>query len=136
MGMTNFLDFPSNCAKYGGLLVYGCAYCFFLLTIALPLLVMGQGLGQKFQNSNVWAKLHPKLAGLGYANAYNVFQIMTTYSIIMSWMLNFAIHSFSLPWGSEASQASTSNTSSVVRVVLSPLTATVFIVLLPGDISV
>ena len=70
MGMSNFLVFPAQCAKHGGLIVYGIPYMVLLIVVAIPLLTLELGLGQKFQNGNIWPKIHPKLAGLGYGQAF------------------------------------------------------------------
>ena len=101
MGMSNFLIFPSHCAKHGGLIVFMIPYLFFIVFISLPLTTLSLGLGQKHQNGNVWPKISTKLAGIGYANAYVALTNMVTYSLIISWTLLYFINSFKTPWISE-----------------------------------
>ena len=98
MGNSNFLVFPAHCAKHGGLLIFAIPYLFFLIFVAIPLLILLLGLGQIKQNGNVWPDINTKLAGIGYANAYVAFVEMVTYVIIMSWFATYFVLSFNIPW--------------------------------------
>ena len=48
MGNSNFLVFPAHCAKHGGLLIFAIPYLFFLIFVAIPILTLLLGLGQKY----------------------------------------------------------------------------------------
>ena len=97
MGMSNFLVFPSLCAKHGGLKVFMIPYLFFIIFIAFPLLTLELSLGKKYWNGNPWPFVSLKLAGFGFATAYVALSLLMTYSIFMSWELMYAFSSFSDP---------------------------------------
>ena len=70
MGLSAFVVFPAHCAKHGGVLYYGTVYLIFIIFVVVPMSTLAVGMGQKFQNGNVWPDIHTRLAGIGYASAY------------------------------------------------------------------
>ena len=99
VGYGNLLWFPLLCEKHGGLWIFIIPYFCLLLLASIPILILQLGLGQKFQNGNIWPSLDIKLAGIGLAQAYMSIVNTSTYIVIVSWSLIYFIQSFGeRPW--------------------------------------
>ncbi|WP_440683089.1 sodium-dependent transporter [Cysteiniphilum halobium] len=106
-GLGNLWRFPYLAYEHGGAAFF-IAYIICLLCIGLPLLILEVGLGK------VSKKGAPEsLALIGHAKRFKIigwlavlaaFGVLTYYIVITSWVLNFAVDSFQMPWqiGSES----------------------------------
>ncbi len=106
-GLGNLWRFPYLAYEHGGAAFF-IAYIICLLCIGLPLLILEVGLGK------VSKKGAPEsLALIGHAKRFKIigwlavlaaFGVLTYYIVITSWVLNFAVDSFKMPWqtGSES----------------------------------
>ena len=45
IGMSNYMTFPSLCAKHGGLKIFAVPYLIFVVFVSIPLLTLYLGLG-------------------------------------------------------------------------------------------
>ena len=102
IGLGNIWRFPYICYKFGGG-AFLIAYLIALFTAGLPLLLLEFALGQRIGGSapTSLGKISRNFAWVGWMAVIVGFFITTYYSVIMSWSVNYLVHSFSLAWGND-----------------------------------
>ncbi|MFT5171460.1 MAG: NSS family neurotransmitter:Na+ symporter [Candidatus Marinamargulisbacteria bacterium] len=102
IGLGNVWRFPYLVGKYGGG-AFLVPYFIILFLLGYPLLVMEFALGQKMQSGSVKAftKIHPKLAGIGFAAVLCSGVVTCYYSVVMAWTILYTKFSPTLAWGDD-----------------------------------
>ncbi len=104
-GLGNLWRFPYLAYEHGGAAFF-VAYIICLLCIGLPLLILEVGLGKTSKKGAPEA-----LALIGHAKRFKIvgwlavlvaFGVLTYYIVIASWVLNFAVDSFKMPWQADS----------------------------------
>eukprot|EP01006_Ploeotia_vitrea_P048632 TRINITY_DN67256_c1_g16_i1.p1 TRINITY_DN67256_c1_g16~~TRINITY_DN67256_c1_g16_i1.p1 ORF type:complete len:840 (-),score=87.61 TRINITY_DN67256_c1_g16_i1:304-2709(-) len=103
IGLGNFWRFPYLMYKYGGG-TFLIPYLICLFVIGIPMLAIELSLGQRMQRGDVgaFARIHPKLRGVGFASVLASFFVVSYYSVIISWTGIFLVKSMfvsPLEWG-------------------------------------
>lgn len=104
IGLGNVWRFPFVCYQNGGgafLIPFFAA----MFTVGIPLLIIEFALG-KFARGGApqaLARVHPRLAWVGWMAALAAFVVVCYYAAIMAWSFNYIWHSFTLAWGTDAS---------------------------------
>jgi NSS family neurotransmitter:Na+ symporter len=78
-------------------------YFFAILTAGIPLIILEYGLGHKFKGSPplALARANKKWEWLGWWPSINSFIILTYYTLILSWAVNYLFFSFTQAWGTD-----------------------------------
>lgn len=101
VGLGNLWRFPYLCYKWGGGLFF-IPYLLCLFGMGIPMLMLEFCLGQTLQKGNieVWAKIHPRLYGVGVSTCLACYLITLYYNVIISWSLTLFFNAFKnpLPW--------------------------------------
>lgn len=103
IGLGNIWRFPYVAYKNGGG-AFLIPYLVAIILIGLPLMVLEQSLGQRFQGAapQAYARLKKPFELLGWFTVVVVgFGIQIYYAVVLSWCLNYFKFSTSLAWGSE-----------------------------------
>ncbi len=106
VGLGNIWRFPYICYKNGGG-AFLIPYFIALFMVGIPVMILEQGLGHRFQAS---APLACRMAGrrwemLGWwPIIFVMFGIMLYYCVVISWCVNYFILSFDLGWGADTSE--------------------------------
>lgn len=105
IGLGNIWRFPYIVYKNGGgafLIPYFVA----LLTAGIPLMILEYYVGQKYQGGAPVSlkKVWNKSEWVGWFAIIIAFLIVSYYSVIMSWAVDYLYQSFSLGWGSTAAE--------------------------------
>ncbi len=101
IGLGNLWRFPYVCyANGGGAFLFAYAVC--LLIAGIPLLMLEFALGKRMDNAapGAFRRIHPKFEWFGWFAVGIGFVIVTYYSGIMSYCINYFVYSFNLSWGS------------------------------------
>lgn len=103
VGLGNIWRFPYIAYSNGGG-AFLIPYFFAIFTAGIPLLILEYGLGHKFKGSTPLAirKLKRKWEWLGWWPTINAFIILTYYSMILSWTVNYLGFSFKKSWGADS----------------------------------
>jgi len=103
IGLGNIWRFSYMAYEYGGG-AFLIPYVVALLTVGIPLLILEYAIGHERIGSAplAYAKINRRWEWLGWwAVVFVTFGIMSYYSTIMSWCLNYFLLSFSLEWGDD-----------------------------------
>eukprot|EP01138_Halocafeteria_seosinensis_P013124 gb/GECG01013403.1/.p1 GENE.gb/GECG01013403.1/~~gb/GECG01013403.1/.p1 ORF type:complete len:789 (+),score=81.43 gb/GECG01013403.1/:1-2367(+) len=104
VGLGNIWRFPYLAYSNGGG-AFLIVYLIFLVFLGIPIFVMELGLGQLFQVGAVqlWAMIHPRLAGLGLSSIFVASIVSIYYNVIIAWALFYLGNSFRspLPFGND-----------------------------------
>ncbi len=105
VGLGNIWRFPYICYKNGGG-AFLIPYFIALVMVGIPIMILEQGLGHRFQAS---APLACRMANkrwemLGWwPIVFVMFGIMLYYCVVISWCVNYLVLSFDLGWGADTS---------------------------------
>ncbi|WP_051009226.1 hypothetical protein [Thermaerobacter subterraneus] len=102
VGLGNFWRFPFMAYENGGgafLLPYFVA----LLTAGVPLMILEFGYGHKMRAAAISAfgRLSRKWEWIGWWQVMIPVVVVTYYSVIIGWALNYMIYSFTQAWGAD-----------------------------------
>lgn len=102
VGLGNIWRYPYLVYSNGGG-AFLIPYFFALFTAGIPLVIMEYGFGHKYKGSTPLAffKANKKLEWLGWWPSITSFVILTYYTMILSWALNFLYLSFNQSWGAD-----------------------------------
>ncbi len=102
VGLGNIWRYPYVLYSNGGG-AFLIPYFFAILTAGIPLMIMEYGLGHKFKGSPplAFARANKKWEWLGWWPSINSFIILTYYTLILSWAVNYLYLSFTQAWGSD-----------------------------------
>lgn len=102
VGLGNIWRYPYVLYSNGGG-AFLIPYFFAILTAGIPLMIMEYGLGHKFKGSPplAFARANKKWEWLGWWPSINSFIILTYYTLILSWAVNYLFFSFNQAWGSD-----------------------------------
>ncbi|WP_202709948.1 sodium-dependent transporter [Sporosalibacterium faouarense] len=100
VGLGNIWRYPYLLYSNGGgafLIPYFVA----LFTAGIPLVLLEYGFGHKFRGSSPlsFARANKKFEWLGWWPSFSSFIILTYYTMILSWAMNFLTFSFGQSWG-------------------------------------
>ena len=100
IGLGNVWRFPYITYEYGGG-VFLIPYVIGLIVIGIPWLTLEFGMGRYFQRSapGVFAGIGKGWEWLGWWPAFAGFLIVTYYTVIMAWALNYVVGSATVAWG-------------------------------------
>jgi neurotransmitter:Na+ symporter, NSS family len=104
IGLGNIWRFPYICYENGGG-AFLIAFFIALITAGIPLLILEFGMGHFAAGAapKAMRKIHPKMEWFGWAAVGVGFVICTYYAIIMSYCMNYTVHSLTLAWGDNPS---------------------------------
>ena len=102
VGLGNIWRFPYLVYENGGG-AFLVPYFFAIFTAGIPLLILEYGMGHKFRGSTplAMARGNKKWEWLGWWPTINAFIILTYYSMILSWAVNYLRFSINKGWGSD-----------------------------------
>ncbi|WP_411169985.1 sodium-dependent transporter [Clostridium sp. MB05] len=105
VGLGNIWRFPYIAYTNGGG-AFLIPYFFAIFTAGIPLLILEYGLGHKYKGSTplAIAKVKRKWEWLGWWPTINAFIILTYYSMILSWAVNYLRYSFNKGWGNDTNK--------------------------------
>ncbi|PID26941.1 MAG: sodium-dependent transporter [Candidatus Cloacimonadota bacterium] len=100
VGLGNIWRYPYMLYKNGGgafLIPYFTA----ILVAGIPVLILEYGFGHKFRGSTPmsFARAHKGLEWIGWIPTFAAFVIMTFYSVILGWAVNYFVYAFDFSWG-------------------------------------
>lgn len=103
VGLGNIWRFPYIAYTNGGG-AFLIPYFFAIFTAGIPLLILEYGLGHKYKGSTPLAisKVRKRWEWLGWWPTINAFIILTYYSMILSWTVNYLKFSFTKSWGNDS----------------------------------
>lgn len=99
-GLGNAWRFPYMAAQNGGG-AFLIPYFIALITAGIPLLIAEFALGHKFQAGApvAFGKIKKGWESLGWWAIVSSFVIVTYYSVIMAWVVDYLWYSFTVAWG-------------------------------------
>lgn len=102
VGLGNIWRYPYLLYSSGGG-AFLIPYFFALLTAGIPLMILEYGLGHKFRGSTpmAMARVNRKWEWLGWWPSINSFIILTYYTLILSWAVNYMFFSLTQAWGED-----------------------------------
>lgn len=102
VGLGNIWRYPYVLYSNGGG-AFLIPYFFAILTAGIPLLILEFGLGHKYKGSTplAFARANKKWEWLGWWPSINSFIILTYYTLILSWAVNYMFLSFTQAWGAD-----------------------------------
>lgn len=102
VGLGNIWRFPYLLYSNGGG-AFLVPYFIALFTAGIPLLILEYGIGHKFKGSAplTFYRASKKWEWLGWFPSIISFVILTYYTMILSWALNYVFLSFNQSWGSD-----------------------------------
>lgn len=102
VGLGNIWRYPYLLYSNGGG-AFLVPYFFALFTAGIPLMILEYGFGHKFRGSTpmAMAKANKKWEWLGWWPSINSFIILTYYTMILSWAVNYLYFSLNQAWGSD-----------------------------------
>lgn len=102
VGLGNIWRYPYLLYSNGGG-AFLIPYFFAIFTAGIPLLLLEYGMGHKFRGSTPlsFARAGKKWEWLGWWPSITSFIIMTYYTMILSWAINYIFLSFTQAWGSD-----------------------------------
>ena len=103
VGLGNIWIFPYIAYTNGGG-AFLIPYFFAIFTAGIPLLILEYGLGHKYKGSTPLAisKVRKGWEWVGWWPTINAFIILTYYSMILSWTVNYLKFSFTKAWGNDS----------------------------------
>lgn len=105
IGLGNIWRFPYVAYTNGGG-AFLIPYFFAIFTAGIPLLILEYGMGHKFKGSTplAMARASKRWEWLGWWPTINAFIILTYYSMILSWAVNYLKLSFNKGWGNNLNE--------------------------------
>ncbi|NDI36368.1 sodium-dependent transporter [Chengkuizengella sediminis] len=102
IGLGNIWRFPYVAYENGGG-AFLIPYLFALLTAGIPILILEFGVGRSKRGSAPlsFSRLSKRFEWLGWFQTFLSFGIITFYSVIIAWSINYMIFSFNLKWGDD-----------------------------------
>ncbi|WP_129595809.1 sodium-dependent transporter [Anaerophilus nitritogenes] len=102
VGLGNIWRYPYLVYSNGGG-AFLVPYFIAIFTAGIPLIILEYGFGHKYRGSAplAFAKSSKKWEWLGWWPSITSFVILTYYTIILSWAMNYLYFSFSQGWGSD-----------------------------------
>lgn len=102
VGLGNIWRYPYLLYSNGGG-AFLVPYFFAIFTAGIPLLILEYGFGHKFKGSTpmAMARANKKWEWLGWWPSINSFIILTYYTMILSWAVNYLYFSLTQAWGSD-----------------------------------
>jgi neurotransmitter:Na+ symporter, NSS family len=102
VGLGNIWRYPYLVYSNGGG-AFLIPYFFALFTAGIPLLILEYGFGHKYKGSTplAFARAGKKWEWLGWWPSITSFVILTYYTMILSWAMNYLYFSLSQSWGSD-----------------------------------
>ncbi|WP_425447338.1 sodium-dependent transporter [Dethiothermospora halolimnae] len=102
VGLGNIWRYPYLLYSNGGG-AFLVPYFVALFTAGIPLVLLEYGFGHKFRGSGAlsFARANRKFEWLGWWPSFSSFIILTYYTMILSWAMNFLIFSFGKTWGAD-----------------------------------
>jgi len=102
VGLGNIWRYPYLLYSNGGG-AFLIPYFFAIFTAGIPLLLLEYGMGHKFRGSTPlsFARASKKWEWLGWWPSITSFIIMTYYTMILSWAINYIYLSFNQAWGAD-----------------------------------
>lgn len=103
VGLGNIWRFPYVAYSNGGG-AFLIPYFFAIFTAGIPLLILEYGMGHKFKGSTplAMARASKKWEWLGWWPTISAFIILSYYSMILSWAVNYFKFSFTKAWGEDS----------------------------------
>lgn len=103
VGLGNIWRFPYVAYTNGGG-AFLIPYFFAIFTAGIPLLILEYGMGHKYKGSTplAIARANKKWEWIGWWPTISSFFILSYYSVILSWAVNFFTLSFKKGWGSDS----------------------------------
>ncbi|AOR24375.1 sodium-dependent transporter [Clostridium taeniosporum] len=103
VGLGNIWRFPYVAYSNGGG-AFLIPYFFAIFTAGIPLLILEYGMGHKYKGSTPLAmsRANKKWEWLGWWPTISAFMILSYYSMILSWAINYLKFSFNKSWGSDS----------------------------------
>ncbi len=100
VGLGNIWRYPYMLYKNGGgafLIPYFTA----IIVAGIPVLILEYGFGHKFRGSTPmsFARANKKLEWIGWIPTFAAFVIMSFYSVILGWAVNYLKYAFNFAWG-------------------------------------
>ena len=105
VGLGNIWRFPYLLYSNGGG-AFLVPYFIAIFTAGIPLLLLEYGVGHKFRGSTPlsYFRINKKWEWLGWWPSITSFVILTYYTMILSWALNYVYLSFNQAWGEDTNQ--------------------------------
>lgn len=105
VGLGNIWRYPYLLYSNGGG-AFLIPYFFALLTAGIPLMILEYGFGHKFKGSTpmAMARANKRWEWLGWWPSINSFIILTYYTLILSWAINYMFLSLKQGWGSDTNE--------------------------------
>lgn len=102
VGLGNIWRYPYLLYSNGGG-AFLIPYFFALFTAGIPLIILEYGFGHKYRGSvpMAFAKANKKWEWLGWWPSITAFVILTYYTMILSWAINYLYFSFTKTWGAD-----------------------------------
>ncbi|NBI28357.1 sodium-dependent transporter [Chengkuizengella marina] len=102
IGLGNIWRFPYVAYENGGG-AFLIPYFFALLTAGIPILILEFGVGRSKRGSAPlsFSRLSKRFEWLGWFQTFLSFGIITFYSVVIAWAINYTIFSFNLKWGDD-----------------------------------
>ncbi len=102
VGLGNIWRYPYLLYSNGGG-AFLIPYFFAILTAGIPLLLLEYGMGHKFRGSTPlsFARANKKWEWLGWWPSLTSFAILTYYTLILSWAINYVFLSVGQAWGED-----------------------------------
>lgn len=102
VGLGNIWRYPYLLYSNGGG-AFLVPYFVALFTAGIPLVLLEYGFGHKFRGSGplAFARANKKFEWLGWWPSFSSFIILTYYTMILSWAMNFLLASFGQTWGAD-----------------------------------
>lgn len=102
VGLGNIWRFPYVAYSNGGG-AFLIPYFFAIFTAGIPLLILEYGMGHKYKGSTplAMARANRKWEWLGWWPTISAFIILSYYSLILSWAVNYLGFSFTQGWGND-----------------------------------
>jgi neurotransmitter:Na+ symporter, NSS family len=102
VGLGNIWRYPYLLYSNGGG-AFLIPYFFALFTAGIPLMILEYGFGHKYKGSTplAMARANKKWEWLGWWPSINSFIILTYYTMILSWAVNYLYFSLTQAWGAD-----------------------------------
>ena len=100
IGLGNLWRFPYLCYEYGGG-AFLIPWIVGLIVLGIPWMIMEFGMGHYFQRSapGIFEGIGKKWEWLGWWPVWVAFLIVTYYTVVMAWALNYVWAAGSMAWG-------------------------------------
>ncbi|MEG0357378.1 MAG: sodium-dependent transporter [Christensenellaceae bacterium] len=99
VGLGNAWRFAGQAFQNGGG-AFLIPYIIAIFAIGIPILIMEISIGKKYQLGapSAFAKMNKKFEWIGWAGIIIGFIIVAYYTVLVSWVVNYIFHSFTMAW--------------------------------------